>query len=221
MFTTKKAAVVFTLIVLFLIIIKSTGLFSWYNMETHTMEPTIQQGSRVFISNIPQIYNNDLIIFETEDFPGPVVFRAVGKEGDTVEIIDGVVFLNGQQENQENTLGQYKVPKTKFLQIKDSDQVFHQYESGQSIYIDTFMVSAKRDFANSMNLQELIYDKFVEDQEIKDKYNASWNRDNFGPIIISEGKYFVLGDNRGDSYDSRYFGLLDQKNIKGKVLFRI
>ena len=220
MFTTKKVAVVITLIVLFLIIVKSTGLFNWYNMVTHTMEPTIQQGSSVFISNIPQINNNDIIIFETEDFPGPVVFRAVGKEGDTVEIKDGVVFLSGQQENQENTLGQFKVQKNKFLQIKDSEQVFHSYESAQLTYLDTFMIATKRDFADSMNLQEVIYDKSFKEQEIVDKYNASWNRDNFGPIVIPEGKFFVLGDNRGDSYDSRYFGLLDKKDIKGKVLFK-
>ena len=220
MFTTKKVAVVITLIVLFLIIVKSTGLFNWYNMVTHTMEPTIQQGSSVFISNIPEIRNNDIIIFENEDFPGPVVFRAVGKEGDTVEIKNGVVFLNGQQEDQKKTLGQYKVPKNKFLRIKDSDKVFHSYQPAQLTYLDTFMVATNRDFANSLDLQELIYDKFVEEQEIANEYNASWNRDNFGPIVIPEGKYFVLGDNRGDSYDSRYFGLLDKKNIKGKVLFK-
>ncbi|WP_324720024.1 signal peptidase I [Salinimicrobium sp. HB62] len=220
MYTTKKAAVVITLIVLFLFIIKSTGLFNWYNMVTHTMEPAIQQGSTVFISNIPEIKNDDIIIFEMENFPGPVVFRAVGKEGDTVEIKNGVVFLNGQKEDQEKTLGQYKVPKSKFLQIKDSDQVFHSYQSAHLTYIDTFMVAVNRNFANSLNLEELIYDKSVEEQEIANKYSENWNRDNFGPLVIPEGKYFVLGDNRGDSYDSRYFGLLDKNNIKGKVLFR-
>lgn len=38
--------------------------------------------------------------------------------------------------------------------------------------------------------------------------------------IIPEGSYFVLGDNRGASFDSRYFGAIKENVIAGKVLFR-
>ncbi len=41
------------------------------------------------------------------------------------------------------------------------------------------------------------------------------------PIIVSKGKYFVLGDNREVSRDSRVFGAIDSVNIEGKVGFRI
>lgn len=41
------------------------------------------------------------------------------------------------------------------------------------------------------------------------------------PIVVPENKVFVLGDNRENSIDSRALGLIDYKQIEGKVLFRI
>jgi signal peptidase I len=43
---------------------------------------------------------------------------------------------------------------------------------------------------------------------------------NFGPITIPRDKYLVLGDNRGDSRDGRFFGLVDKRAIFGRA-FRI
>lgn len=87
---------------------------------------------------------------------------------------------------------------------------------------DKIEINDKKVFVNDKPIEEpyVIYmDSHV---YAKDSHFLSKNcraRDNFGPIVIPEGYYFMMGDNRDSSFDSRFWGPLGDKYIRGKALF--
>ena len=42
------------------------------------------------------------------------------------------------------------------------------------------------------------------------------SRDTWGPLVVPDGSFFVLGDNRDNSEDSRYWGFVDRESIRGR-----
>jgi len=69
---------------------------------------------------------------------------------------------------------------------------------------------------------------FINDQPYKDAFgiysdNTTYPaimqpRDNFGPVTVPRGSLFVMGDNRDESADSRFWGFVDLKDVEGKAL---
>ena len=52
-----------------------------------------------------------------------------------------------------------------------------------------------------------------------DPRTYSPTRDNWGPLIIPPGRYFMMGDNRDESLDSRYWGLVERWRFEGRAEF--
>jgi signal peptidase I len=68
---------------------------------------------------------------------------------------------------------------------------------------------------------------FVNNQPVVEQYaiqtdphiypKGMQTRDNFGPITVPENALFVMGDNRDQSFDSRFWGFVDMKVVSGKA----
>jgi len=52
-----------------------------------------------------------------------------------------------------------------------------------------------------------------------DSASRTPTRDNWGPLAVPQGRYFLLGDNRDGSRDSRYWGLIERWRLEGRAMF--
>lgn len=130
-------------------------LFEVFLVEGSSMYPTLQNHERLIVNKATYFFNEpekgDIIVFSfspQRDF----IKRVIAVEGDTVEISDNQVFVNGV---------------------------------------------------------------ILDEPYLKDCYMM-----NFGPVEVPEGHIFVLGDNRGNSMDSRdpAVGYVCREKVKGKAV---
>jgi signal peptidase I len=165
-----------------------------FRIPSESMERTLLVGDFLLVNKIAdspagspwfwtlpyrQVHRGDIIVFHFPLQPGEhLVKRVIGIPGDRIRLINGVVYLNGQPQQEAYAVYQGSYP----------DSFRDQFPNGA----DT---DAGVDPHWWLNLRS-------------DLRN--------GELVVPAGSYFVLGDNRNNSRDSRYWGFVPRENIVGR-----
>lgn len=116
--------------------------------------------------------------------------RVIGTPGDTIELRNKALFINGQPVDR-NPLTQ-----------DEAEKIFSSLDDGKY----------------SRGSLELFREQFGDKKHLMMIDRSNFLGDAFGPITVPEGSLFVMGDNRDYSNDSRFWGFVPVDNVKGKAM---
>jgi signal peptidase I len=199
------------------------GDFVIVNKVRSTVEPAFAQArfSLPGISSLRNIKRGDVIVFtfpgDRDEFPvrGGVhyVKRCVALAGDTVEIQNGILIVNGEKEHWRRT--------PMFKKGESDERLFPQ---GASFNLDNYgplRVPSKGDILQltheNINAWKIFIQREGHSVEIVNGKIVIDNRQTTS-YSVQRNYVFVLGDNRHQSYDSRFWGFVPEENIIGEAL---
>ena len=223
----------FFLILFVAALIFRSFLFAPFSIPSGSMLPNLAIGDYLFVTKWPYGYSRYSVPFGIAQFRGRIfsglpdrgdivvfrypgrrdedfVKRVIGLPGDTVEVRDGVVILNGTPIRRQR-IADYVMPVSPNspCRIVGSD-----LEAGERAGPEGRVCHFPR-------YRETLPDG--RSYDVLDQGNGTPG-DDYGPIVVPDGQLFVMGDNRDDSYDSRFdtsvngVGLLPVENLLGEVL---
>ncbi len=181
-------------------------LFEPYNIPSSSMVPTLLVGDYLFITKFDYGYSKHSFPFSLPVIPKGKIFENPPQRGDIVifkkppenktDYIKRIIGLPGDTVQMRN--GRLYINDTIVPREEKKREVWTT-EVGNHLYI-----RYTETLPNGM--QHDIY-------ELTD--NAEY--DNTLPVKIPEDTFFVMGDNRDNSLDSRYFGVVPSVNLEGKA----
>jgi signal peptidase I len=83
---------------------------------------------------------------------------------------------------------------------------------------DELAMRQKKVYINGTPLDEP-YAHFLQPPSVDGQPQGDIRLENYGPVTVPPGQYFMMGDNRDNSEDSRYWGFLPATYVKGRALF--
>ena len=176
-----------------------SSLADWSDVPTGSMKPTILEGDRVYVNKLAydlkvpfttkhlaewsNPHRGDIVVFFSPRDGTRLVKRVVGVPGDTVELRNNVLVLNGQAVEYQ------PIARELLRDLAPADRASQVYALEQ--------LPGHRHSVAAIPAAPALR--------------------TFGPYVVPEGQYFMMGDNRDNSFDSRYFGPVPRKQIVGKA----
>ncbi len=182
-------------VLLFVLVIRSF-LFEPFQIPSGSMIPTLEIGDFILVNKydyglrLPVTGTKILEVGEPER--GDVmVFKQPGQEH--INFIKRVIGLPGdviRYMDKQLSVNGKTVPEEFVAQLNDGQSAYRLYNEGAG-------------------------DKLY--QVRKELYSRDYRAE--GEWVVPEGMYFVMGDNRDRSNDSRYWGFVPEENIVGKAVY--
>lgn len=200
--------------VLFVVFVLRSFLFEPFKIPSGSMIPTLLVGDLILVNkftyglrlpvintkitagNEPQ--RGDVMVFRYPPQPHlDYIKRVIGVPGDTVAYLNKRLTVNGQA-----------VPTHQIPDFFDADAMryFHQFEEE--------LGGKTHRLLNTQGTPAFIQSV----TEYPHRNNCTYSIEGIS-CKIPNGQYFVMGDNRDNSLDSRYWGFVPEENIVGKAFF--
>jgi signal peptidase I len=193
----KKVLNEIRIFLLMILIVSSlrSALADWNDVPTGSMKPTIQEGDRVVVNKLAYDLKVPFTTIKIVKWGDPkrgdivVLFSPV----DGTRLVKRVVAVSGDQvEMRENQL----------------------YVNGQVAKQSPVATTELADYGRAYVFAENL-DGHQHQMMVTPEIPAVRS---FGPIEVPPGNYFVLGDNRDNSNDSRFIGFIERRRIVGEAV---